>query len=46
MFPSYYLNRAVRRAVKFNKLSRLPSEWRVFLTANPAFADAVRKVGL
>lgn len=46
MFPSYYPNRAVRRAVCFNKLNRIPSEWRSFLMMNPEFAETIRKVGL
>lgn len=46
MFPSYYPNRAIRRAVCFNKFQRLPSEWRVFLTAQPQMVEAIKKVGL
>lgn len=46
MFPSYYPNRAVRRAVRFNKFQTLPTEWRVFLTANPEMVLSIKQVGL
>lgn len=39
--PAVWPNRAVRRAVKFGKTSRLPAEWREFLTARPEIRKAI-----
>lgn len=42
-FPSYYPNRAVRRAVKQNRMSRLSDVWRAFLNMNPEFLLTIKK---
>lgn len=41
-FPSYYPNRAVCRAVRQNRLSRLSGDWRAFIVLNPQFATAIK----
>lgn len=41
--PSYYPNRAVRRAVQQNRWSRLPGEWRAFLTLNTPLVSRIKE---
>lgn len=43
-FPSHWPNRQVRRAVKQNKLSKLPNHWSVFILSNPAYHKELRSL--
>jgi hypothetical protein len=40
--PAGWPNRATRRAVKGNRMSRLSSEWRQVLVVRPALVDAIK----
>lgn len=40
-FPSWYPNRAVRRAVKQRREFRLPNEWKAFLALNPNLRQTI-----
>lgn len=43
-FPYWYPNRAVRRAVKQGRDSRLPSEWKAYLAMHPHIREVIKKV--